>query len=111
MTLKSSLCENELEMLNGQKTHLEQLKLKLCQEEIEKILQSDLYQGIASRPDRVARIIEQNGSDLTKFWLTYLEICELLIDLISATKTGNWELYLTRFKAVIPWTFAYDRPI
>ena len=50
-----------------------------------------------------------NGSDLSKFWLSYLELCELLLNLIFATRSGNWKLYLACIEEVIPWTFAYDR--
>ena len=50
-----------------------------------------------------------NGSDLSKFWLSYLELCELLLNLIFATRPGNWKLYLACIEEVIPWTFAYDR--
>ena len=50
-----------------------------------------------------------NGSDLSKFWLSYLELCELPLNLIFATRSGNWKLYLACIEEVIPWTFAYDR--
>ena len=53
--------------------------------------------------------MKQNGSGLAKFWLTYLELCELLLDLINATRTGNSEFYLACIEAVIPWTFSNDR--
>ena len=51
----------------------------------------------------------EKGSDLVKFWLSYLEICELVLNLIYATRTGNWILYLSCIEEVIPWCFAYDR--
>ena len=41
--------------------------------------------------------------------MSYLDICELLFNLIYATRTGNWELYLACIEEIIPWTFAYDR--
>ena len=50
------------------------------------------------------------GSDLEKFWLIYLDLCELLLNLIFATRSGNWELYLTYIEKVITWwSFAHDR--
>ena len=44
-----------------------------------------------------------------KFWLSYLELCELVFNLIYATRTGNWTLYVSCNEEVIPWCFAYDR--
>ena len=49
------------------------------------------------------------GSDLEKFWLTYLDLCELLLNFIFATRSGNWELYLACIEEVITWAFAHDR--
>ena len=53
--------------------------------------------------------IKERGTDLARFWLSYLELCELMLNLIYATRTGSWELYLSCMEEVIPWTFAYDR--
>ena len=97
-------------MLNEQKAQLEQLKLNLCQEEIEQILESDVFQQWENPFQEHIADMKQNGSDLAKFWLTYLELCaELLLALINATRTSNSELYLAYIEAVIPWTFSYDR--
>ena len=96
------------ELLSDHKTQLDQLKLNLCQEEIEQVLESELLQQWENRFQEHVAAIRQNGSDLAKFWITYLQLCELLLDLINATRTGNWELYLSCIEAVISWTFAYD---
>lgn len=42
-------------------------------------------------------------------WFSYLELIELSLNLIYATRTGDWELYLSCIEEVIPWAFAYDR--
>ena len=92
-------------MLNeqkAQKAQLEQLKQNLCQEEIEQILESDVFHQWENRFQEHIAGLKQNHSDLAKFWLTYLELCELLVDLINATRTGNSELYLACIEAVIP---------
>ncbi|KAK3747396.1 hypothetical protein QZH41_012092, partial [Actinostola sp. cb2023] len=53
--------------------------------------------------------IKEKGSNLGRFWLSYLELCELMLNLIYASRTGSWELYLSCIEEVIPWAFAYDR--
>ena len=100
---------NAIEILNEQKAQLEQLKLNLCQEEIEQILESDVFQQWENRFQEHIADMKQNGSDLAKLWFTYLELYELLLALINATRTGNSELYLACIENVIPWTFSYDR--
>lgn len=59
--IESSLCENDLEMLNEQKTQVEQLKLNLCQEEMEKILKSNLLQPWENRFQEHVAGIKQNS--------------------------------------------------
>ena len=53
--------------------------------------------------------LKDNGSDLVRFWPSYLHLCELALNLIFGTRPGDWELYLACIEEVIPWAFAYDR--
>ena len=53
--------------------------------------------------------LREKGSDLVKFRLSYLDLFELVFNLIYATRTGNWTLYVSCIEEVIPWCFAYDR--
>ena len=55
--------------------------------------------------------LREKSSDLLKFWLSYIEICEPVLNLIFATRTRNWKLYLSCIEEIIPWCFAYDRQI
>ena len=53
--------------------------------------------------------IKTDGSPLQKFWFSYLEMSELILNLIYSTRVGDWELYLSCVEQVVPWAFAYDR--
>ena len=48
-------------MLNEQKAQLEQLKLNLCQEEIEQILESDVFQQWENRFQEYIADMKQNA--------------------------------------------------
>ena len=50
----------------------------------------------------------KNGSGLSKFWLSCLNLCQLLLNLDFSTRSGDWELYLACVEEVILCTFAYD---
>ena len=89
---EASLCENSSELPSNLKMELEQLKLNLCQEEIEHVLESKLIQQWKNCFQEHVADIRRNGSNLAKFWITNLQLCKLLLDLIYATRTGNWEL-------------------
>lgn len=43
------------------------------------------------------------------YWSTYLEMIQLLLLFIRATRTSNWELHLSALRSMIPWFFATDR--
>ena len=48
------------------------------------------------------------GEPLQKFWMSFLEMIETLLNTICAIRAGNWELLLERIRNILPYTFAYD---
>ena len=102
LTDESSAC-----MLNEEKHQMEQLKLDLGPEEFERVLHSNEFHKWEGQFNAYVLDINEKGTDLARFWLSYLELCQLMLNLIYATRTGSWELHLSCVE-VIPWTFAYD---
>ena len=45
-----------------------------------------------------------NGS-LSTFWLSYLDMVEILLGLLRASREGHWMLHLASIRAMIPWCF------
>eukprot|EP00794_Sanderia_malayensis_P020892 gene20892-22943_t len=43
------------------------------------------------------------------FWSNYIEMIQLLLLYIRATRTSDWELHLSVLRSMIPWFFAKDR--
>ena len=50
---------------------------------------------------------EDNGP-LKLFWNSYLEMVELLMNFVRATREGNWDLHLECIKEMLPWVFPFD---
>ena len=48
------------------------------------------------------------GSNLRKFWLSYLDMVDLLLNIIFACRSGQWNLLIECLRDVIPYAFAYD---
>ena len=88
--------------------NLEQLKLELNQEEFERVLSSREIREFGEQFHVYVQGIKEKGSNLGRFWLSYLELCELMLNLIFASRTDDWQLYLSCIEEVIPWAFAYD---
>lgn len=48
-------------------------------------------------------------SNLAKFWIGFLDMIELLFNLVYSTRSGNWNIYIESVRIALPWFFAYDR--
>lgn len=103
------MADNNPEVLSQSREFLEDLKLNTSQEKFEAFKEEGVVKELYEFYLKYLALIEKEGSDLQRFWLTYLQLCELLLNLIFATRVGDWELYLSCVEEVIPWAFAYDR--
>ena len=52
--------------------------------------------------------IKTKGGQLAEFWLSFIEMVEILLNSIYATQTSNWFLLLEYCRDMMPYTFAYD---
>ena len=50
----------------------------------------------------------ENG-DLSTFWMSYVNVVEIVLGLVRASREGDFERHLMCIRAMIPWCFAYDR--
>ena len=50
----------------------------------------------------------KDGEPLQKFWMSFLETVELLLNTIYAIRAGYWELLLECIRNILPYTFAHD---
>ena len=89
--------------------NLEQLKLDPNQEDFERVINNCEFRGFGDQFHVYVQGMREKGSLLGRFWLSYLELCELMLNLIYASRTGSWELYFSCIEEVVPWAFAYDR--
>ena len=52
--------------------------------------------------------LKSHGGELALFWISFIEMAQILLNILYATRSGNWELLLESLKDVVPYTFAYD---
>ena len=45
---------------------------------------------------------------MAKFWQSYLDLVGLLLNVIRATREGNWEVHMSCPRKMLPWIFAMD---
>jgi hypothetical protein len=51
----------------------------------------------------------QQKSSLARFCISFLDMVEILLNLVYSTRARNWYLYVETIRSTQPWFFAYDR--
>lgn len=59
--------------------------------------------------DTYLDVLRHDRGPLAAFWMTYVEMIELLLGLLRADREGNWYLHLSCIRDVLPWCFAMDK--
>lgn len=50
-----------------------------------------------------------SASKTFALWSSYIEMVQLLLLFVRATRTTDWDLHLSAIRSMLPWFFAYDR--
>lgn len=54
-------------------------------------------------------VLRHDRGPLAAFWITYIDMVEILLGLLRADREGDWCLHLASVRAVIPWCFAMNK--
>eukprot|EP00058_Branchiostoma_floridae_P000977 XP_002586465.1 hypothetical protein BRAFLDRAFT_106667 [Branchiostoma floridae] len=73
------------------------------------ILQSATNNRIMCMFDNYVTTLRSESSRLTQYWMSYIDLVEILLGLLRATREGDWLLHQVSIRQLIPWCFAYDR--
>ena len=64
---------------------------------------------ILERVTKYMEVLRVGSGDLAAFWMSYVDLVDLLLGLIRTSREGNWLLHLHSITSLIPWCFDYDR--
>ena len=81
---------------------------ELDREVHEEFHQSQAFQSIFNPYLDLRIALNKSTFTLQKFWMSFIEMTELLINIIYACQAGMWDLLLECIREVIPFAFAYD---
>ncbi|MES9881053.1 MAG: hypothetical protein ABW185_09250 [Sedimenticola sp.] len=74
------------------------------------LLHSESCEGILSLLDEYqCQLRNNNNGPLACFWMSYVDLVEIMLTLLRASREGNWPLHLHAIRSMIPWCFAYDK--
>ena len=71
-----------------------------------RIYDDDVHEIMADYQNYVAEKSKLNPT--LNFWSSYIDIVELLLFLVQATREGIWDLHVSALKSMLAWYFAYD---
>ena len=99
----------DMELMSNITKYLEDLQKNPSSINFETVLQHPACNHVLQLfTDYMDRLRHESG-DLAAFWMTYIDLVEILLGLIRASREGNWLLHLHSIKSLIPWCFAYDK--
>ena len=80
------------------------------QKDVTHILQQPEFIQVTVMWKEFLEILRTSHGQMTMFWMSYVDFVEdILLGLIRASREGDWDLHLYSIRALIPWSFAYDR--
>ena len=71
-------------------------------------LESPLVDDLHLHFQQYLDILRNRNGSMSAFWVTYIDLVELLLNLPRASREGDWNLHLDSLNKMIPWCFAYN---
>ena len=54
-------------------------------------------------------VLRQHRGQLARFWMTYINMVNILLGLLRCEREGNWNFHLAYIQRMIPWCFALGK--
>jgi len=88
--------------------NISQLSTDLCESQWQSIMQLGSVKFMLLKFTEYLDFLRKDNGSLSAFWMSYVDIINLLLDTVRASREGNWDLHLASIRGIIPWCFAYD---
>jgi len=88
--------------------NLSQLSTDLCENQWQSVIQLESVQFMVNAFEKFMNFLRTSNGPLSTFWMSYMDMINLMLDTIRASREGNWDLHLAFIRSIIPWCFAYD---
>jgi len=73
------------------------------------VLSDPSFETLAILFQKYLDSLSTNGGDLAAYWMTYIDVVQIMLNLLRASREGDWSLHLSAIHDLIPWCFYYDR--
>ena len=100
--------EESKDLIEDSFQELDLLYNDICEKEFRRRLARSSYSKSGDLFKQYMTFIRTQNGNLSAFWTSYIDMVEILLGLLRASREGNWELHLSCVRNMIPWCFSYD---
>ena len=80
----------------------------ICQREFDTVMSSQRFSEFTVIYDKYLDYLCGSDGKLSSFWMSYIGMVEILLNLLRASREVDWELHLSAIRKTTPWRFACD---
>ena len=80
----------------------------ICQREFDRVMSSQRFSEFTVIYDKYLEYLRGSDGKLSSFWMSYIGMVEILLNLLRASREVDWELHLSAIRKTTPWRFACD---
>ena len=88
--------------------NIQKMSSAINQTSINDVTYHPSYAHLKGLFDQYMRFLDKDNGMLSSFWVSYLDMVEVVLSTVRATREGNWQLHLASVRSMVPWCFAYD---
>ena len=74
----------------------------------EKIENDTSYKKMIAYFNEYLKHLHDSNGQLSSFWMSYVDMIEILLAFIRASRESNWEMHLSAVRSMLPCFFTYD---
>ena len=87
---------------------LQSLRVNVCEAEFQRKFHDNSFLEVTELFERYMFFLRSENGKLSEFWVSYLDLVNILLAMIRASREGDWDLHLSSIRNLKPWCFAYD---
>ena len=88
---------------------IDKFRNNISQTSLNYVLKNDSCARIMKLFRLYLQFLRHENEELSSFWISYIDMIKILLNIIRASREGDWLLHLASIRSMIPWLFAYDR--
>ena len=72
------------------------------------ILHNPAYENVLGEFEKFFHFLRNHNRSLSQFWISYMDIVDIVLNVLRTSQEGDWKLHLASVRVTIPWCFTCD---